>query len=87
MKCRQRASINLQHRLSSIDKIDQQVHECHKGLALHLLLLVYNQLLQLLPVQYSMSKISSSYIQGFKIDNKFENDGHQDGSKMVSERR
>jgi hypothetical protein len=66
---------------------DHQLHECHKGLALHLLSLVYNQLLLLLPVQYSMSKISSSYIQGFKIGNKFGNDGHQDGSEMVSERR
>lgn len=70
--------------LSTIDL--NQGYECRKGLAVHQLRLVYDQFSQLLSIEQSMSKALSPYIQGFKVDNRFQNDGHKNGCEMVPER-
>lgn len=71
---------------SSFDDRSEQGYECHKGLAVHQLRLVYDQFSQLLSIEQSMSKTLSPYIQGFKVDNRFQNDGHKNGCEMVPER-
>ena len=53
---------------------------------MHQLLLVYDKFLQLLSIEQSMSKTLSPYIQSFKVDNRFQNDGHKNGCEMVPQR-